>query len=116
MTALVEVRDLRKRYGDQPALDGVSFQVEPGERFGLLGPNGAGKTTLLSVLSGLMDPTSGEVRFDGRPLRRTDRDVRRQIGIVPQELAIYGELTARENLRFLGELYDLKGPPLAQRV
>ncbi len=116
MAAFLEVIDLDKRYGPTVALDRVNFQVHEGEMFGLLGPNGAGKTTLLSIVSCLLEPTGGEVRLlDGR-LDPADRDVRRLIGIVPQELAVYGELTARENLFFFGELYGLKGPSLTRRV
>jgi ABC-2 type transport system ATP-binding protein len=114
--AFLEVRDLRKQYGPTVALDGVSFEVQEGEMFGLLGPNGAGKTTLLSIISSLTGAGSGEVRLLGRPLTESDRAVRRLIGIVPQELAVYGELTARENLQFFGELYGLGGPDLRRRV
>ena len=110
---ILEVLRLHKRYGDAVALDEVSFTVDEGELFGLLGPNGAGKTTLLSIIAGLLAPTSGAVHLLGRPL---DRATRRLIGIVPQELAIYGELSARENLSFFGELYGLKGPELRRRV
>jgi ABC-2 type transport system ATP-binding protein len=117
MTApLLEVHDLRKCYGPLTALDRVGFGVEEGEMFGLLGPNGAGKTTLLSIVSGLLQPTSGEVRVQGRALRPADRDARRAIGIVPQELALYGELSARENLFFFGELYGVRGSELRRRA
>jgi ABC-2 type transport system ATP-binding protein len=116
MAALLEATDLHKRYGPTVALERVSFQVDEGEMFGLLGPNGAGKTTLLSIVSCLLEPTAGEVRLLGQRLDPDDRDVRRLIGVVPQELAVYGELTARENLFFFGELYGLKGSPLARRV
>jgi ABC-2 type transport system ATP-binding protein len=112
----LEVGNLRKQYGDQVALDGVSVQVQEGEMFGLLGPNGAGKTTLLSIISCLLDATSGEVRLAGQVLSQRNREQRRQIGIVPQELALYGELTGRENLRFFGELYGLERAPLRRRV
>ena len=116
MAAFLEVIDLRKAYGSVKALDGVSFSVREGELFGLLGPNGAGKTTLLSVLSCLVEPTSGEVRLQGRRIHRGDQWVRRLIGVVPQELALYGDLTARENLHFFGELYGLGGAALRERV
>ena len=117
MTApLVEVVDLEKRYGATKALDGVSFQVAEGEIFGLLGPNGAGKSTLVSILACLLEPTAGEARILGRPANPSDRTLRRQLGIVPQELALYGELTARENLAFFGGLYDLSGTVLRERV
>ena len=105
-----------KSYGPQHALQGVSFSVQEGELFGLLGPNGAGKTTLLSIVSCLMDPTSGTAALLGQPLNTRDREVRRLIGLVPQDLAIYNELTARENMLFFGELYGVKPPTLARRV
>jgi ABC-2 type transport system ATP-binding protein len=113
---MLEVRDLRKDYGATTALAGVSFKVAKGEMFGLLGPNGAGKTTLMSIVSGLLDASSGQVLLAGNEFRRHDRDLRRLIGIVPQELALYNELTARENLRFFGQLYGLGGSLLDQRV
>jgi ABC-2 type transport system ATP-binding protein len=116
MPAIVEIQNVSKRYGDIVALSGVSFQVEKGELFGLLGPNGAGKTTLLSLLSLLLEPTSGVIRIWGQSLSQAGRDLRRHIGIVPQELAIYGELTARENLAFFGRLYGLAGTELDRRV
>src|SRR5260370_5065341 len=112
----LEVHDLHKRYGRQVALDGVTFQVVQGEIFGLLGPNGAGKTTLLSILSCLLEASAGEACLLGRSLLSGARDLRREIGIVPQELALYGELSARENLRFFGELYGLKSVLLRQRI
>ncbi|MCI0683104.1 MAG: ABC transporter ATP-binding protein [Gemmataceae bacterium] len=108
-TPLLEVRDLRKTFAATRALDGVSCHVEAGEIFGLLGPNGAGKTTLLSIVAGLLEADSGDVRIGGQPFGPRDLGLRRQIGIVPQELALYGELTAAENLRFFGELYGLGG-------
>jgi ABC-2 type transport system ATP-binding protein len=113
---MLEVIDLRKRYGAITALDGVSFAVTEGEMFGLLGPNGAGKTTLLSIVSCLLAPTAGEARLLGRRLTPRDRSVRTHIGIVPQELAIYDQLTARENLFFFGKLYDVPRDQLKQRV
>jgi len=110
------VQDVRKKYGAHEALGGVSFAVAKGELFGLLGPNGAGKSTLLSIIAGLSDATSGEVQFDGRPLNRSARLMRREIGIGTQDLAVYGELTARENLSFFGKLYGLKGQYLRDRI
>src|SRR5438067_11435162 len=103
MAAFLEVIDLRKQYGALKALDGVSFSVHEGELFGLLGPNGAGKTTLLSILSCLTEPTGGEVRLQGRRVHGGDRGLRRLIGVVPQELALYDDLPASENLHFFGE-------------
>jgi ABC-2 type transport system ATP-binding protein len=113
---VLEVHEVHKRYGPTTALDGVSFAVAEGEMFGLLGPNGAGKTTLLSIVSCLMDADGGGVRFDGQTVHTSDKGIRRRIGIVPQELAIYNELTARENLCFFGSLYGLTRMELPRRV
>jgi ABC-2 type transport system ATP-binding protein len=113
---VLKVADLHKRYGQTTALAGVSFEAFPGELFGLLGPNGAGKTTLLSIVSCLLEPTSGEARILGRKASTRDKELRRLIGIVPQELAIYGELNARENLRFFGSLYGMTRERLQHRV
>jgi ABC-2 type transport system ATP-binding protein len=113
---VLEVCDVRKCYGPTVALDRVSFEVSSGEMFGLLGPNGAGKTTLLSIVASLLQATSGEVRILGQRVHAANRDLRRQVGIVPQELAVYGELSARENLSFFGRLYGLTNPLLARRV
>lgn len=113
---LLRIVDLHKRYGQITALDGVSFEVQAGELFGLLGPNGAGKTTLLSIVSCLLEPTAGEAFILGQKVSTRDRELRRSIGIVPQELAVYGELNARENLTFFGSLYGLSGSRLVDRV
>ena len=116
MPAILEVHHLHKRYGSAVAVEDVSFAVEQGEMFGLLGPNGAGKTTTLSIVSALLPATSGSVTILGRRVTARDRELRKHFGIVPQELAVYGQLTARENLRFFGELYGLSGQNLKQRV
>jgi ABC-2 type transport system ATP-binding protein len=113
---VLAVNNLRKKYGRTTALDGVTFTVAAGEMFGLLGPNGAGKTTLLSILSCLLESDGGQVQIEGRELDLRDRTLRRHIGIVPQELAIYGDLTARENLQFFGALYGLPQDTLRTRV
>ncbi len=113
---VVEVESIKKRYGATQALDGVSFHVDAGEIFGLLGPNGAGKTTLLSILACLLTPDSGELRLFERRAGPRERSIRRRLGIVPQELALYGELTARENLEFFGGLYGLAGAALRERT
>jgi ABC-2 type transport system ATP-binding protein len=116
MAAFLEVRDLRHRYGPTVALDGVRFEVQAGEMFGLLGPNGAGKTTLMSILSCLLMPDSGAASLEGQPLSPLDRTPRPWIGLVPQELALYQELSARENLHFFGSLYGMSGARLAERA
>ncbi len=113
---VLELSDIRKRYGETVALDGVSLSVEAGEVFGLLGPNGAGKTTLLSIAAGLARADGGSVRLFGRPFTRDDRDLRRFVGMGTQDLSIYPDLTARENLRFFGRLYGLGGKQLESRI
>jgi linearmycin/streptolysin S transport system ATP-binding protein len=116
MPPVLEVTDVRKHFGPVEALRGVSLAVDEGEMFGLLGPNGAGKTTLLSILAGLLDPDSGSARLFGRPLARNDFELKRSIGIATQDVSLYGELTARENLEFFGRLYGIRGPELTKRV
>jgi ABC-2 type transport system ATP-binding protein len=113
---MLEVRDIRKRFGQVTAVDGVSFRVDLGETVGLLGPNGAGKTTTVSLICGLLPPDEGEVRIDGAPLRSDTDPIKRKLGVVTQELALYDELSARENLRLFGMLYDLPRLELAQAM
>jgi len=116
MPAILEVHDLVKNYGDFAAVKGISFDIKEGEIFSLLGPNGAGKTTTISVLSTLYAPTSGDAVVDGHSVSKEPMAVRRMIGVVPQELAIYDELTARENLSFWGRMYGLGGKALKTRI
>jgi ABC-2 type transport system ATP-binding protein len=113
---ILELIDIRKRYGDIAAVDGVSLAVGAGEVFGLLGPNGAGKTTLLSIAAGLLRADGGTVKLAGRRFTRDSRDRRHLVGMGTQDLAIYPELTGRENLRFFGKLYGLSGKGLHSRV
>jgi len=115
-TAFLEATDLRKSYGKHAALDGVSFLVERGEIFGLLGPNGAGKTTLLSILAGLLDADAGHVSLQGEPFSTRSRERRNLVGIATQDLALYPELTGRENLTFFGKIYAMRGADLKLRV
>jgi len=114
--SFLEISRLRKSFGTLVAVDDVSFCVEAHEIFGLLGPNGAGKSTTMMMLAGLVEPDSGGIRLDGRDLAPGDRFARRPMGVVPQELAIYPKLTARENLRFYGRLYGLRGSKLKKRI
>src|SRR5690242_11152742 len=104
---ILEVANLSKRYGEVVALSAVDLRIDKGEIFGLLGPNGAGKTTLLSIISGLVEATSGAVRLQGETLTSANCELRRCIGLVPQELAIYLDMTGRENLQFFGGLYKI---------
>ena len=114
--SVLDVSDLRRSFDDLVAVDGVSFSVMAGETYGLLGPNGAGKTTTISMIAGLLEPSSGEVVVMGEPMTPKSFAAKRSIGLVPQELAIYPDLTGRENLRFFGGLYDLRGADLTSRT
>ena len=118
MEAMIEVKELVKRYAGAPesAVGGVSFQVNKGGIFSLLGPNGAGKTTLISMLSCLLEPTSGDATVAGHSISKDAMEVKRAIGVVPQEIALYPKLSARENLRFWGQLYGMGGTALKSRV
>jgi ABC-2 type transport system ATP-binding protein len=113
---VLEVQDLRKRYGDLEAVRGVSFTIREGETYGLLGPNGAGKTTTISMVCGLLRRDAGTVTLDGSRIDVGAVAAKAGIGYVPQELAIYPDLTARENLVFFGRLYGLGGATLRTRV
>ena len=107
---------LRKTYGDRVAVAGVSFHIDRGETYGLLGPNGAGKTTTISMACGLLTRDAGEVTVDGRPVGPRSTDAKAAIGLVPQEVALYDDLSAEENLRFFGRLQGLVGRDVATRV
>ncbi|MCB9898541.1 MAG: ABC transporter ATP-binding protein [Planctomycetes bacterium] len=112
---MLEARSLRRRYGDLLAVDDVSFEIRAGEAFGLLGPNGAGKSTTIHMLAGVVTPDGGEIVVDGQ--RDPSRpDVRRAIGVAPQGLALYDELSGEENLAVFARLYGLAGARLAERV
>jgi ABC-2 type transport system ATP-binding protein len=108
--------DLRKSFGDRLAVDGVGFTIGPSETYGLLGPNGAGKTTTISMICGLLVRDGGTVLVDGVPLDVNAVEAKGAVGFVPQDLAIYPELSARENLRFFGQLYGLGGAELRSRM
>ncbi|SDF57099.1 ABC-2 type transport system ATP-binding protein [Massilia sp. PDC64] len=114
--ALLRVEGLVKSYGTRRAVDGVSFHVRAGQTVGLLGPNGAGKSTTVSMLCGLLRPDAGQVLLDGQPVTTGASSVKRRIGLVPQDLALYEDLSAHENLRLFGALYGLKGKALDERI
>ncbi len=113
---MIEVVDLRKRFGDVVAVDGIGFTAEPGAIFGLLGPNGAGKSTTIGCISGLLTPSEGTVRVMGRDVAAEGPAARERLGVVPQELALYEDLGVRENLSYWGAAYGLGGDRLRERV
>jgi ABC-2 type transport system ATP-binding protein len=116
MKAILEVNKLEKKYGDFTAVNKISFDIQEGEIFSLLGPNGAGKTTTISMLSTLYIPTSGEATLGGHSVTKEPMAVRNLIGVVPQDLALYEDLSARENLVFWGKMYGLSGTTLTTRI
>src|SRR5574339_754596 len=116
MASILEVHNLVKKYGDFTAVKGISFDIKEGEIFSLLGPNGAGKPTTISMLSTLYTPTSGEAMIGGHSITKEPMAAKQLIGIVPQEIALYEDLTARENLIFWGQMYGLSGKALTARV
>jgi len=113
---MIEVEQLRKQYGDFTAVHDVSFTARPGEIFGLLGPNGAGKTTTIGCISSLLAPTSGQIRVMGHDVVKDGIEARRSMGVVPQEIALYDDLSANENLSYWGGAQGLRGAPLRERI
>lgn len=113
---MLQVNGLTKSYGKLTAVSGVSFRVDAGETIGLLGPNGAGKTTTVSVIAGLLSPDSGEVLIDGKQVKSDTDPVKLKIGLVPQDMALYDQLSARDNLTFFAALYSLAGAKAKQAM
>ncbi len=113
---LLEVHDLTKRFDELVAVDHLSFEVAAGETLGLLGPNGCGKTTTMSMICGILRSDDGAVALDGRPLTTSAHQVKADIGLVPQDIALYDDLTARENLQFFGRLQDMQPRELKSRI
>ena len=116
MMNIIEVKELTKVYSGRKAVDGISFEIKKGEAFGLLGPNGAGKTTTISMLSCLITPTSGDALIEKKSIIREPIEVKKRIGVVPQDIALYPTLSAKENLFFWGEMYGLSGRRLKEKV
>ena len=112
----IETRNLFKRFGDLQAVQGVSLTAQAGEILSLLGPNGAGKSTIISMLSGLLEPTEGDALIMGHSIRQEPEAAKACLGVVPQDIALYPDLSARENLVFWGKMYGLRGAILKQRV
>ena len=113
---ILQAQDLHKQFDKIHAVQGISFEIKQGEIFSLLGPNGAGKTTTISMLSCLLAPTLGDAWIDGHSVRTEANQVKSVIGVVPQEIALYPDLTARENLAFWGRMYGMGGGRLKQRI
>ena len=115
-TRAIEVKNLHKAFGQLKAVEGVSFNVEKGEIFSLLGPNGAGKTTILSMLSCLLRPDEGDALVMGHSIQKDQMGVKSTLGVVPQDIALYEDMSARENLVFWARMYGLRGEVLKTRV
>jgi len=113
---IVEVRNLIKRYGNKLAVDNMNLTIEKGEIIGLLGPNGAGKTTLINSIIGITEIQSGEINIFGKSMLKNPMEVKRRIGVVPQNLALFNEFTAFENVAYFGRLYGLQGKELKDGV
>ena len=116
MMNIIEVKELTKVYSGRKAVDRINFEIKKGEVFGLLGPNGAGKTTTISMLSCLIPPTSGDAHIEGKSIIKEPIEVKKRIGVVPQDIALYPTLSAKENLFFWGEMYGLGGRRLKEKV
>jgi ABC-2 type transport system ATP-binding protein len=118
LPSAIEIDQLFKVYkgNEEPALNGINLSVPHGEIFGLLGPNGAGKTTTINILCGIVGANSGNIRISGMDFRKHQREIKHLIGVVPQDIALYPELSARENLRFIGSMYGLHGKVLQERI
>lgn len=116
MDCVLEAVGLTKHFKQQKAVDGINLHLERGEIVGLLGPNGAGKSTAIAMISSLLPPTKGEVRFNGSDVLKNPQSLREKLGVVPQEIALYEDLTAKENLEFFGRIQKIKGKELSNRV
>lgn len=113
---LLEVKNLVKRYKDFLAVDNLNIEIEEGEILGFLGPNGAGKTTTIGAITGMSKLDSGGIKIFGLDMRNHEKEIKKQIGVVPQDIAVYEDLTAYENLDYFGRLYGLKGTELKNRI
>jgi len=115
---IIKISNLVKRYPNtyKPAIDGLNLNIYPGEIFGLLGPNGAGKTTTISMLCTHLKPDKGSIIINGKELSSHQTAIRKEIGFVPQDIALYDKLTARENLLFFGNMYGMKGKMLTEKI
>ena len=115
-TAAIQTHGLTRRFGELTAVEEVTLSVAPGQFFGFLGPNGAGKSTTIKMLTGLLEPTSGTIEILGQPFAAGSLDIKRQIGVVPEGMALLGRLTAPEYLNFVGRMYGLDRETTHQRT
>lgn len=113
---VVKIEGLTKKFGDLTAVDNISLNIEEGEIYGLLGPNGAGKSTIINILCGLLAMDKGKIEILGKDIEKSSTYAKQNIGVVPQEIAIYEDLTAYENVKFFASLYGLKGSKLKESV
>ena len=114
--SLVEIKNLCKRFGQHTAVKDISLNIEEGQIYGLLGPNGAGKSTTINIICGLLSKDSGDINIFNKPMNKKARDIKKNLGVVPQDIAIYEDLTAYENIAFFASLYGVKGKELKKRV
>ena len=113
---VVEIKDLVKKYDTTIAVDNINLSIEEGEIYGILGPNGAGKSTTISLICSLLNPSFGEIKILGEDIRKKSTSIKRNIGLVPQNIALYRNFTAYENVKFFGELYGLRGKKLSEAI
>ncbi len=113
---MIEIKDVTKSYGRQKVLQNVSFEIMEGELFGLLGPNGAGKSTLIDILTGIQSMDSGDIFINGKSIKTDKVEIRKHLGLVPQDIALLEELNAVDNLEYFGGLYGLAGPELKSQI
>ena len=116
MAAILKTKDLTKKYGNRIVVDNLNLEIEEGEVFGLLGPNGAGKSTTMNMICGIVNPTLGEVEFMGKDFRKNRKELIGNLGYIPQELAIHGNLKAWENVELFTSLYGIKGAKLKEAI
>lgn len=113
---MIEVKEIKKSFKNVEAVKGISLTIDDGEILGLLGPNGAGKSTTISIISTLFPPSSGQVLYKDKDIIKNPKEFRQILGVVPQEIALYPELTGYENLKFFGKVYGLRGKELEGRI
>lgn len=116
MNTVLEIKSLRKSFGEKKVVDGLSFKVNKGEILGFLGPNGAGKSTTIGMITTILDMDEGKILFEGKEVSGDEKEFKRALGYVPQDIALFNDLTAYENVKFFGSLYGLKGEKLKDMV